>query len=105
VIKRINETGTVSVKKSLINPPNRKRLINFRVSEEELGFLVDCANRSGYRSVSEFIRQRAINGLGPAPVMVEQAPQNATALPAEHVIHLLRAVESALRTATAKTTA
>jgi len=40
VIKGINETGTVSVKKSLINPPNRKRLINFRVSEEELGFLV-----------------------------------------------------------------
>lgn len=104
MVKGTNEVGSVSVKRSLINPPNRKRLINFRVSEEELGLLVDCANRSGYRSVSEFIRQRAINGLTQTPSNLEQPVQSAPALPAEHFIHLLRAVESALRTATPKPT-
>jgi len=102
VIKGTNEIGSVSVKKSLVNPPNRKRLINFRVSDEELGLLVDYANRSGYRSVSEFIRQRAFNGLAQTSANLEQPAQIAPTLPAEHVIHLLRAVESALRTATAK---
>ena len=50
------------MKRALIDRTPRTKLLNFRVSTEELGLLVQSADAAGARSVSEYIRTVALTG-------------------------------------------
>ena len=86
-----------SLKQSLRGAPNRTRMINFRVSDEELDALLAAARRSGSRSVSSYIRQQVIAKAYEEPLLELEFPaSDLQASLAEQLLNLLRAVEGAL---------
>lgn len=50
------------MRRVLIDRTPRTKLLNFRVSAEELGLLIQSADVAGARSVSEYIRAVALTG-------------------------------------------
>lgn len=50
------------MRRVLIDRTPRTKLLNFRVSAEELGLLIQSADAAGARSVSEYIRAVALTG-------------------------------------------
>ncbi len=60
---------------------NRKSLVNFRVSQEELDLLIDAANRLGCRSLSEFVRAAVFRAAGEIDVSAVEWKAGRTSVP------------------------
>lgn len=60
---------------------NRKLLVNFRVCQEEHDLLLDAANRSGCRSLSEFVRVAVLRAAGEIQVSAVEWKAGKSAVP------------------------
>lgn len=98
------------MKNTLINRQARSRVVNFRVSPEEMDVLMRAAEGSGSRSVSDFVRQAAFTlagdhretaAPGRIPMRAPEPTAPAEGLEMSQLKLLLRAVEQVLQNAPA----
>lgn len=96
------------MKRVLLERTSRTKLVNFRLSEDEAAYLIEKADASGARSVSEYVRMTALDvaerslrkrdsvqALVQAQGGVISADENVSL----RLLFVLRALEEALREA------
>ena len=96
------------MKRVLLERTTRTKLINFRLSEDEAAVLIEKADASGARSVSEYVRKAALEvasrdlrrreavlNAGQEQINGASGDENA----ALRLLFVLRALEDALRAA------
>jgi len=93
------------LRRLLLERTSRTKLLNFRLSEEEAAYLVEKADASGARSVSEYVRVTALQVAETHMRRQQPVPPNSEAnLSGEgawslRLVFVFRALEEALREA------
>ncbi len=92
----------------LLERTSRTKLVNFRLSDEEVAYLVEKAGASGARSVSEYVRLSALDVAGrelrrrdavKATSPAQTSGGNGVDHASMRLVVVLRALEDALREA------